>query len=367
MAVHKRESRLRRWARKLGSCLRNHHPHRKYKSASYVDMGKTASSPVRRPDVRHTPRKGLIDRREQPPKKGPNGGTKVWDGKTKWAAPSAGSLRKATLQDCPPDETIRLVNASVNSLVGGRLGSQTPRFAGRVSKRALGEPRKQQADLPGQLEGPRSVLSWQESFELQRALRRELPPPPPNRYDSAVDVTIRPLHVRKHQVQRLYCPSGLGRSTAVPVQPKSTANSRILHAPAFHSQTALPTADKEPVRGWEQDWERPLQQRIGDSRAIWKSASHRLLLRNKDSIQQLDAEQAIMEQMTARMELEKMQQPQMRSIQSIEEMAEEDRRAEEEWSGIANQLAFDAQLPGVQEVKFVSFRHQKRHIANARR
>ncbi|KAI4952990.1 hypothetical protein J4E86_006527 [Alternaria arbusti] len=109
------------------------------------------------------------------------------------------------------------------------------------------------------------------------------------------------------------------------------------------------------------------QQRIGDSRAIWKSASHRLLLRSKDSIQRLDAEQAIMEQMTAKMELEKRQQPQMRSIQSIEEMAEEDRRADEEWNGIANQLAFDAQLPGVQEVKSVSFRHQKRHIANARR
>jgi hypothetical protein len=40
-----------------------------------------------------------------------------------------------------------------------------------------------------------------------------------------------------------------------------------------------------------------------------------------------------MEQMTARMELEKRQQPQMRSIQSIEEMAEEDRRADEEWNG----------------------------------
>lgn len=34
--------------------------------------------------------------------------------------------------------------------------------------------------------------------------------------------------------------------------------------------------------------------------------------------------------------------------------------------GIANQLAFDAQLSGVQEVKSVSFRHQKRYIANAR-
>jgi hypothetical protein len=87
------------------------------------------------------------------------------------------------------------------------------------------------------------------------------------------------------------------------------------------------------LEGWEQDWEKPLQRRIGDSRAIWKSASHRLLLRNKDSIQRLDAESAIMEQMAARMELEKRQQPQMRSIQSIEEMAEEDRRADEEWNG----------------------------------
>lgn len=333
MTVHKRESRLRRWARKLGSCLRNHHPHRKYKSASYVDMGKTASSPVRRPDVRHTPRKGLIGRREQPSKKVHNGGTKAWDEQTKWALPSAGSLRKATPQETPTDETIRLVNPSVNSLVGGRLGSRTPMFAGRVTKRAVGEPQKQNANVSGLLEGPRSVLSWQESFELQRTLGRELPPPPSDRYDSAVDVTIRPLNVRKHQVQKPYCPSGLGRSAAVPIQPEPTANARILHAPAFHSQTALPATGKEPARGWEQDWERPLQQRIGDSRAIWKSASHRLLLRNKDSIQRLDAEQAIMEQMTARMELEKRQQPQMRSIQSIEEMAEEDRRADEEWNG----------------------------------
>jgi hypothetical protein len=66
-------------------------------------------------------------------------------------------------------------------------------------------------------------------------------------------------------------------------------------------------------------------------------------------------------------ESEKSQQPQMRSIQSIEEMAEEDKRADEEWNGIATQLAFDAQSLGVQEVISVSFRHQQRPIANTRR
>jgi hypothetical protein len=332
MTVHKRESRLRRWARKLGGCLRNHHPHRKYKSASYVDMRSTAS-PVPRHNARHVPRKGLIGRREQPSKKVPNSGSSTEDAQPKWAMPSTGRLRTVTPQDAPVDETIRLVNASVNSLVGGRLGAQTPRFAGRVSKQALREPQTHKPDQLGQLEGPRSVLTWQESFEVQRVLKGELNPPLSNRYDSAVDVTIRPLHIRKHQIQKPYCPSGLGESAAVPIQPKPTANARILQSPAFQSQVALLTTEREPLEGWEQEWEKPLQRRIGDSRAIWKSASHRLLLRNKDSIQRLDAESAIMEQMAARMELEKRQQPQMRSIQSIEEMAEEDRRADEEWNG----------------------------------
>jgi hypothetical protein len=34
---------------------------------------------------------------------------------------------------------------------------------------------------------------------------------------------------------------------------------------------------------------------------------------------------------------------------------------------IANQLAFEAQSPGVQEVKSVSYRHQKRPVVGARR
>jgi hypothetical protein len=320
--------------------LRNHHPHRKYKSASYMDMEKTASSPVRRHNVQHTPRSGLFGRREQPPNKANNRGSRTWDENPKRAMPSSGKLRTVTPQEPPVDETIRLVNASVNSLVGGRLGSQTPRFAGRTSKQAFCEPHKEEPDEPDQLDCPRAVLTWQESFEVQRALRKEPPLSPANRYDSAVDVTTQPLHVCKHQVQKPYCPSGLGTSTRVPVQTRPITNARICPPPVSRSQVALPTTQQEPEQGWEHDWENPLQNRVRDSRAIWKTASHRLLLRNKESIQRLEAEKAIMEQMAARMELEKRQQPQMRSIQSIEEMAEEDRRADEEWNG-----KFDACIP----------------------
>ncbi|KAL1793901.1 hypothetical protein ACET3X_007322 [Alternaria dauci] len=127
----------------------------------------------------------------------------------------------------------------------------------------------------------------------------------------------------------------------------------------------MSTKEKDTVQDWKSDLGKPLQHRSEGSKAIWKTASQRLLLRNKDSIRNLDAERTIIEQMNARMELEKRQEPQMRSIQSIEEMAEEEKRADEEWNGIATQLAFDAQSPGVQEVKSVSFRHQRRPIANA--
>jgi hypothetical protein len=153
----------------------------------------------------------------------------------------------------------------------------------------------------------------------------------------------------------------------VPVQPKPTNDVRTYYRPSGHSIATISTKEKEAIRDWKHDWDKPLQHRAGGSKAIWKTASERLLLRNKDSIRRLDAERAIMEQMAARMELEKRQQPQMRSIQSIEEMAEEDKRADEEWNGIATQLASDAQSPGVQEVKSISFRHQRHPIASGRR
>jgi hypothetical protein len=341
MAVNKRESRLRRWARKLGGCMRNHHPHRKYKSVSYVDMEKTLPSPVHHIDFQHTQRNGLIGRREQPPKNEINRGSRTWDAHPKRALPSPGRLRVDTLRDHPVDETIRIVNPSVSSLVAGRHDTQTPRFAGKVSKQALSEPQTHVANERFQLQGPPTVLTWRESFEIQRGLRRELPQPPSDRYDSAVDVTIRPLNARKHQAQKPYCPSGLGKSAAVPVQPKPTNDVRTYYRPSGHSIATISTKEKEAIRDWKHDWDKPLQHRAGGSKAIWKTASERLLLRNKDSIRRLDAERAIMEQMAARMELEKRQQPQMRSIQSIEEMAEEDKRADEEWNGKSNTATSD--------------------------
>jgi hypothetical protein len=88
----------------------------------------------------------------------------------------------------------------------------------------------------------------------------------------------------------------------------------------------------EPVPGWEYDWDKPLQHRIGNDKGIFRSTSNRLVIRNKDSIRVLDEEQ-IRRQMRERMEIAKRETPQMRSFQSIEEMAEEDRRADEEWGG----------------------------------
>ncbi|CAG5185030.1 uncharacterized protein ALTATR162_LOCUS11202 [Alternaria atra] len=333
MTVKKRESCLRRWARKLGGCVRNHRPHRKYKSSSYIDIEKTLPTSVHHSHRQHTPRHGLIGQREQPLKKAINTGSRTWDSHPKRAMPSPGRLQVNNLQDPPADETIRLVNASVNSLVAGRQGTHTPSFAGRTSKQALREPQKHETDGSVLLQGPPAVLTWRESFEVQRALNKELPQPLSNRYDSAVDVTIRPLRVRKLQAQKPYCPSRLERSTVVPIQPEPMTSARIRHPPVFDFKVALPPKEKEPVRGWEHDWDKPLQHRAGGSRATWKTASQRLLLRNKNSVRHLDAERAIMEQMAASMELEKRQQPQMRSIQSIEEMAEEDKRADEEWNG----------------------------------
>lgn len=321
--------------------MRNHHPHRKYKSASYVDMEKTLPSPVHHIDFQHTQRNGLIGRREQPPKNEINRGSRTWDAHPKRALPSPGRLRVDTLRDHPVDETIRIVNPSVSSLVAGRHDTQTPRFAGKVSKQALSEPQTHVANERFQLQGPPTVLTWRESFEIQRVLRRESPQPPSDRYDSAVDVSIRPLNARKHQAQKPYCPSGLGKSAAVPVQPKPTNDVRTYYRPSGHSIATISTKEKEAIRDWKHDWDKPLQHRAGGSKAIWKTASERLLLRNKDSIRRLDAERAIMEQMAARMELEKRQQPQMRSIQSIEEMAEEDKRADEEWNGKSNTATSD--------------------------
>ena len=57
------------------------------------------------------------------------------------------------------------------------------------------------------------------------------------------------------------------------------------------------------------------------------------MVRNKDSILRLDSDKQMREKTKGRMETDKRQPSQVRSIESIEEMAEEDRLAYEEWTG----------------------------------
>ncbi|RAR01455.1 zinc ion binding protein [Stemphylium lycopersici] len=344
MTLSKRESRLHRWAKKLGSCLRNCKPHRKYKS-TYRDIEKSPQ-PVRRSNAQQAPRHLLIGRREQPsPKKTSSRKSNATETSPKRALPSTGRLRATPPQDAPVDETIRLVNASMSSLVVGRQEAQTLRYIGRTSyaprdsgiapsirSGLTAERPKSQSEETEALRGPRAVLSWQESFQTQGVLSRELPPHPTARNDSAADLTVRPLQVRSYAPEAMYSRPATGK-TIIPFQGRMTAGAQICHHTTIHSQTALHSALTDDTTDWEQDWDQPLQQRIGDSKGLWKTASQRLLIRNKDSIRRLGAEKAIRERMVARMEAEKRQELKIRSIQSIEEMAEEDRRADEEWCG----------------------------------
>jgi hypothetical protein len=109
------------------------------------------------------------------------------------------------------------------------------------------------------------------------------------------------------------------------------SNQRFVES-AQRAPPTFTTVPFEPVPGWEYDWDKPIQHRIGSDKGIYRSTSNRLTIRNKDSIQILD-EDKIRRQMRERMEIAKRETPQMRSFQSIEEMAEEDRRANEEWGG----------------------------------
>ena len=335
--------------------MRNCKPHRKYKS-TFRDIEKSPQ-PVRRSNAQQGPRHVLIGRREQPsPKKTASRKSNATETSPKRALPSTGRLRASPPQDAPVDETIRLVNASMSSLVVGRQEAQTLRYLGRTSyaprdsgiapsirSGLTAERPKSQSEGTEALHGPRAVLSWQESFQTQGVLSRELPPHPTARNDSAADLTVRPPQVRSYPPEAMYSRPATGK-TMIPFQSRMTTGAQICHHTTIHSQTALHSTLTNDTADWEQDWDQPLQQRIGDSKGLWKTASQRLLIRNKDSIRRLGAEKAIRERMMARMEAEQQQEPQMRSIQSIEEMAEEDRRADEEWSGTWR--AFDEACAG---------------------
>ncbi|KAF1941386.1 hypothetical protein EJ02DRAFT_492436 [Clathrospora elynae] len=324
MSISKRESRLRRWAKKLSSCLRNHHPHRKYKS-SYVDIDRSAPPNPHRNSA-HITRNTLIGRREQPPKK---------TGKSpKRVLPCPGRLRAITPSP-PVDGTIR------STIPQSQSPSHSDRPEHRTNQRVL--------DAQG-LQYPASVLSWQESVQTHRVLNRQWPEPESElRHDSAADLPLGLFHGRAAQASH-------SQSHSTP-SPKPSPHTPSQQSTRSHSVTSI-----EPVHGWEQDWEKPLQHRIGGEKVIWRSSSSRLYIRNKDSIKKLEEERRKAE-MRDRMEIEKRQAFQVRSIQSIEEMAEEDRRADAEWNGIATQIAAEAQSPSVQEVHSFSFSHQRRLLA----
>jgi hypothetical protein len=350
MAVSKRESRIRRLFKKLRSCLPKAHPHHKYRS-SYLEIEKQPPPPL--PQHIHAQRHGLIGRREMPSKKTTSAPARATDRDAspgKRALPSPGRLRVVPPQELPKDETIRFVDKSFTSIAKGRPGAftGTPRYAGRIVQPTRQQMQRDQAlyrleqgevrseERPSQppeeakpLVRVPGVLPYNESLITHRAINRQLPQTPAKlRHDSAADLSVRPLNVRPRTYHTAYSDVSLEESMA------SMNLEQHPSARASHPVTATGSKFTEALNGCEHEWDSPNQHRVGDSKGIWKTASHRLMIRNKDSIQKLEAEKAVRERMEKRMDIvSREQQTQVRSIQSIEEMAEEQRRAGEEWNG----------------------------------
>ena len=350
----KRESRIRHWAKRLGSCLTKCQPQHEGKP-SYLDTDdESITSPF---DMLNTER---VPRRVQSMRRTKSASDKTASARSRrpatsatYALPSPGRLQRADHQQyIHAEQTIRLVDASISSSAGGRHASYATNFSRRSTGYApYGSERvssaydemglhrtktrsKQDDEAP--LPNPRSVLSWLDSFQAQQFVNGEPTRPPTSRRDSAADLTIRPLQIRPRQTDTVYgrTPSG---QTSVSTQSRKTGSAQICYPPSIHSQVALNAMLCEGVKGWDQDWDKPLQHRIGDSKCLWKSASQRLLVRNKDSIPRLNEEAERDEQqdrILERMEADTRLGPRhIRSIDSIEELAEEDRQADEEWSG----------------------------------
>ncbi|CAO2653950.1 Nn.00g106830.m01.CDS01 [Neocucurbitaria sp. VM-36] len=81
-----------------------------------------------------------------------------------------------------------------------------------------------------------------------------------------------------------------------------------------------------PIHGWEADWDKPLGLRTGPDKGIWKTPSFRVQIRNKRSIKKMQAE-------ARTQRINEAEMLKMRSMQSIEEMAEEERQAGREFLG----------------------------------
>ena len=309
MAISKPESRLRRWAKKLGGCLRHCQPHRRYKS-NYVEIDRAGSQPVHRTNIPTSSRNSLFGRREQPSKKTKSEGSTGKDKGSMRALPSVGKLRSSTPQDVRSDGTIRVVNPSKSSLLLGRAAYNN----------TVDSLHKQPEILKNH---PHGVLPWKESFQIQKAFNRAMPRHPTHKHDSATDLSLRPIQTRPYEARRYY-------SSPKPTT-KPATGARICHRRPINPQAAFTSSNT--IAGWDQDWDKPLQHRVGDTKAIWKTGSHRLMVRNKDSILRLESDKQMREKTKGRMETDKRQPSQVRSIESIEEMAEEDRLAYEEWTG----------------------------------
>ncbi|EUC49639.1 hypothetical protein COCMIDRAFT_33063 [Bipolaris oryzae ATCC 44560] len=320
IATSKRKSHILIWAKKLGGCLTKCHPRRK-KKASYLDTGEPIPPSYRTNVANHMPRHTLSIRRSR----STTGKTGTMNSKTNstgtnWALPSQGKLQPTTRHNLRREKTIRLVNASVSSLVGGR-----------PSPRSTVSPRRSPGEEP--LPGPRSVLSWLDSFQTQQVFHRDSPRSPTLRNDSAADLTARPGQRRPNRTSDLYSPTSPSMSSTASPHGKMSTGAQICYPPSIHSHVALNTMLTESVKGWEQDWDKPLHNRVGSSKGLWRTASQRLLIKNKDSIRRLNAEKAKKNKSVDITAVENRPIPQMRSIESIQEMVEEERRADEEWSG----------------------------------
>ncbi|XP_014556575.1 hypothetical protein COCVIDRAFT_99640 [Bipolaris victoriae FI3] len=318
MTKSKRKSHILLWAKKLGSCLTKCHPRRK-KKASYMDKSESIQPPYRTSIANHMSRHTLSIRRSRSTT-GKTGtmNSKTTSTSTNWALPSQGKLQPTTRHNLRREKTIRLVNASVSSLVGGRPTSRSAK-----------SPIRREEPLPG----PRSVLSWLDSFQAQQVFHRDSPRSPTLRNDSAADLTTRSGQRRPNRTDNLYSPTSPSVNSTASPHGKMSTGARICYPPSIHSHVALNTMLTESVRGWEQDWDKPLQHRVGSSKGLWRTASQRLLIKNKDSIRRLNAEKAKKNKSVDMTEVQNRPIPQTRSIESIQEMVEEERRADEEWSG----------------------------------
>ncbi|RMZ69532.1 hypothetical protein GMOD_00006359 [Pyrenophora seminiperda CCB06] len=331
MTISKRESRLRRWTKKLGGCLRHCQPHRRYKS-KYMEIEKASSQPIHQITMQDSSRNIIYGRQQQSAKKFESEGSTGNDRGSMRALPSIGKLRSSAPQNGHRDRTIRVVDPSKSSLL-----------LGRASYNNTVESLHKQPEILRK--HPHGVLPWKESFQIQKAINRAIPQHSTHKHDSATDLSLRPLQTRPLESRRCY---GSSKPTTKPA-----TGARICHRRPINPQTAFTS---NTIAGWDQDWDKPLQHSIGDIKTIWKTESHRLMVRNKDSLRHLESDKVMREKVKDGMEADMRQQPQMRSIASIDEMSEEDRLANEEWTDIAAQIATEG--PDIRKVRSISYRQR---------